>query len=205
VSKLRIATAIAGIAALGALGACRSAGASYYTLVAQPEDAAATGAVPSFQLDVLPVDVPPDVDRAEIVVRDSTGQVTPVQTRAWIAPLARELRHAFSDDLTRALGGVRDIAGVTPADGMPVFRVKLVVKRFESQLDKRALIEAISTVRDPSKTLPVLVCSHRASEAARPGYAALAEAHQRALTTIAKQIARSIQALQAGSPAACGG
>lgn len=182
--------------------ACRSAGSSYYTLVAAPDDTASVAAVVSFQLDVLPVDVPPDVDRAEIVVRDSSGQVTPVQTRAWVAPLARELRHALSDDLARALG-VRDIAGVTPATGVPVFRVKLAVKRFESQLGKRALIEAISTVRDTSKDTPVLVCSHRASEPAQAGYSALAEAHQRALAAIATQIAHSIQAMQTGT-ATCG-
>jgi len=204
VTQLRFSIA-AVIFSVAAATACRSAGASYYTLVAEPADVASSAPVPSFQLDVLPVDVPPDVDRAEIVVRESTGQVTPVQTRAWVAPLAREIRHALSDDLTRALGGVRDIAGLSPADGMPVFRVKLAVKRFESQLGKRAMIEAISTVRNTSKDAPVLVCSHRASEAARPGYAALAEAHQRALAAIAKQIAHSIEAMQAGSPATCGG
>jgi uncharacterized protein len=180
-----------------ALVACRSAGSSYYTLVSPAVDTP-SAATNELQLDVLPVDVPADVDRAEIVVRTSAGEVTPVQTRSWIAPLALELRHAFSDDLTHALGA-RDIAGVTAAEGIPTFRVKLAVQRFESLIGKRATIEAVSTIRDTSGTAPALVCSHRASEAAGAGYAALAEAHQRALVTIAKQVADSVRSMRAGS------
>jgi uncharacterized protein len=179
--------------------ACRSDGARYYTLVPAPTEARAP-LTNDLQLDVLPVDVPADVDRAEIVVRDNDGEVTPVDTRAWIAPLAREIRHAFSNDLTRELGA-RDIAGVTPSDGVPIVRVKLAVQRFESLLGKRAVIEAISTIRDTSSTAPVLVCSHRASEDAKAGYGPLAEAHQRALAAIAKQVADSVRSVRAGSPA----
>src|SRR5664279_6489014 len=124
-----------------AMVACRSAGSSYYTLVPPATDDSSP-ATNELQLDVLPVDVPADVDRAEIVVRTSAGEVTPVQTRAWIAPLALEIRHAFSDDLTHALGA-RDIAGLTPADGVPSFRIKLSVQRFESLIGKRAIIEAV--------------------------------------------------------------
>jgi uncharacterized lipoprotein YmbA len=182
---------------LFAIVACRSAGSSYYTLVSPSVDAPSP-TTNELQLDVLPVDVPADVDRAEIVVRTSAGEVTPVQTRSWIAPLALELRHALSVDLTSALGA-RDIAGVTPSDGVPTFRVKLSVQRFESLIGKRAIVEAVSTVRRTSGTGPALVCSHRASEEAGPGYAALAEAHQRALATIAQQLAASIRSMQAGA------
>ena len=182
------------------LAACRSAGTSYYTLVPAPVDPPAP-ATNELQLDVLAVDVPADVDRAELVVRTGSGEVTPVQTRSWIAPLTLEIRHAFSDDLGRELGA-RDIAGVTPAAGIPTFRVKLSVRRFESLLGKRAIIEAVSTLRDVSGDAPVLVCSHRASEDAGAGYPALAEAHQRALAAIAKQVAASIRSMRAGA-AAC--
>ena len=154
----------------------------------------------AFQLDVLPVDVPPEVDRAEIVVREGRGKLTPVETRAWISPLARELRHALSDDLTHALG-VRDVAGATPVAGIPTYRIKLVVQRFESSLGARARIEAISTIRDATSQAPVVVCSHRASEGAGPGYEQLAEAHQRAVAAIAAQVAATIRGLQAGTPA----
>ncbi|MBA3396524.1 MAG: membrane integrity-associated transporter subunit PqiC [Deltaproteobacteria bacterium] len=179
---------------------CRSAGNHYYTLVAAP-DAEPAAATHELQVDVLPVDVPPEVDRAEIVVREGPGKLTPVDTRSWIAPLSLEIRRAFSDELSRILGA-RDIAGVTPAAGLPTYRIKLVVQRFESMLGKRAVIDAISTVHELTGARPTLVCSHHASESARPGYDGLAEAHQRALVQIAKQVAASVRSF-AGETAAC--
>ncbi|HEY1547191.1 MAG TPA: PqiC family protein [Kofleriaceae bacterium] len=178
---------------------CRSAPSSYYTLVASaPEQRAAVS--DALQLEVLPVDVPPDVDRAEIVVRESTGHVTPVETRLWISPLKLEIRRAFSDDLTHELG-VRDVANVTAEQSIPTYRVKLAVQRFESVLDDHALIEAISTVRQAGGSAPALVCSHSARQPASRGYDALAEAHQLALTAIAKQIAAEVKSVTAGAPA----
>ena len=180
--------------------ACRSANSEYYTLLSPPSQRP-TAVTEAFQLDVLPVDVPPEVDRAEIVVREGRGKLTPVDTRSWIAPLARELRHALSDDLTGALA-VRDVAGATPVAGIPTYRIKLVVQRFDSSLGARASIEAISTIRDTTRQVPAVVCSHRASEAAGPGYEQLAEAHQRAVAAIAAQVAATIRGMQAGT-AAC--
>lgn len=180
--------------------ACRSANSEYYTLVSPPREPA-PAVSEAFQLDVLPVDVPPAVDRPEIVVREGRGKLTPVDTRSWISPLARELRHALSDDLSHALG-VRDVAGATPVAGIPTYRVKLVVQRFDSSLGARASIEAISTIRNAGGQAAPLVCSHRASEGAGPGYEQLAEAHQRAVAAIAAQIAAAIRSLEAGT-AAC--
>lgn len=178
---------------------CRSASSSYYTLVAPGEEPAGT-ITAELQLDVLPVDVPPDVDRSEIVVREGAGHVTPVETRSWIAPLGREVRRAFSNDLGRELGA-RDIAGLTAAEGVPTYRVKLAVQRFESQLGDHALIEGVSTVREAGGAAPALVCSHRAREAASRGYEGIAEAHQKALLAIAKQVAGEVRSLRGGHPA----
>jgi uncharacterized protein len=182
------------------LVACRSASTEYYTLVSPPRERPAP-VTEAFQLDVLPVDVPPEVDRAEIVVREGRGKLTPVETRSWISPLGRELRHALSDDLTSALR-VRDVAGATAVAGIPTYRIKLVVQRFDSSLGARASIEAISTIRDTNSHAPAIVCSHRASEGAGPGYEQLAEAHQRAVAAIAAQVAATIRGIQAGT-AAC--
>ena len=179
--------------------ACRSAQSEYYTLLPPPRELGAP-VTAAFQLDVLPIDVPPEVDRAEIVVREGPGRLTPVETRAWISPLSRELRHAIYDDLTHALG-VRDVAGATPAAGIPTYRIKVVVQRFDSSLGARASIEAISTIRDATGAGPAVVCSHRASEGAGAGYEQLAEAHQRAVATIAAQIAATIRGLLAGTTA----
>jgi uncharacterized lipoprotein YmbA len=193
-------TSIKSLVLVSLLVACRSPSTQYYTLVAPPRDQPAP-VTETFQLDVLPVDVPPDVDRDEIVVREGRGKLTPVQTRSWISPLSRELRHALSDDLTHALGA-RDVAGASAVAGVPTYRIKLVVQRFDSSLGARATIEAISTIRTASGGAPALVCSHRASEVPGAGYDQLAEAHQRAVAAIATQIAGVVRGLRAGT-AAC--
>jgi uncharacterized lipoprotein YmbA len=184
---------------LALLVGCRSAASSYYTLVAPSADAP-PALTNELQLEVLPVDVPADVDRAEIVVRQHAGEVTPVETRSWIAPLNAELRRAFSNDLAAQLGA-RDIAGLSAAEGLPTYRVKLGVQRFESVLGEHALIEAVSTVREAGGSVPPLVCSHRAQEAAASGYEGIAEAHQKAIAAIAKQVADEIRSVRAGHPA----
>ena len=193
--KLRIPVLVLGVAV-----SCASASNRYYTLVAAPGTAPAV-ATHELQIDVLPVDVPPEVDRAEIVVREGPGELTPVDTRSWIAPLSLEVRRAFSDELSRNLGA-RDITGVTPAHGLRTYRIKLVVQRFESVLGKRAMIDAITTVQEMSGASPALVCSHHASEPAKAGYNGLVEAHQRALARIAKQVTDAVRSFHAGA-AAC--
>jgi uncharacterized lipoprotein YmbA len=184
-----------------ALAACRSAPSQYYTLVAPPTDAASVVGN-ALQLDILPVDVPPDVDRAQMVVRLGSGQVAPADTRSWIAPLPLEIRRALSDELVLALGA-RDIAGVTPAVGMPVYRIKVNIQRFESALGDRALIDAVWSVREASGTTAQMTCSTRASEPAPGDYEGLAEAHQRALAKIAAAIAAGVRGLAADGNATC--
>ncbi len=188
---------ILAILAVAVAAACRSAGPRFYTLVAPPDDSAALRSN-DLQLDVLPVEVPPEVDRAEIVVREGRGKLTPVETRLWISPLPREIRRAFANELSQALGA-RDIAGLTPAEGIPLFRIKLAVQRFESALGKATLLEAVSTIREATGGTAGLVCSHLAKEVAAAGYDGLAEAHQRALAKIAKQVAASVRSLSAGA------
>nr|HEX4314782.1 PqiC family protein [Kofleriaceae bacterium] len=200
------------VATLLALAGCRSAPATYYTLVAPPTATApATG--DRLQLDVLPVDVPADVDRSELVVRLGAGRVAPVDSRSWIAPLPLEIRRALSDDLTGLLGA-RDVAGLTPAPGQPVYRVKVTVHRFESALGDRALIDAVWSVREAGATggsgsagsatsAAPLTCATRASEPAHGDYEGVVEAHQKALATIAAAIATGVHSLASGGAAAC--
>lgn len=183
------------------VAACRSAPSRYYTLVPPPRDAAPV-APSNVQLDVLPVDVPADVDRTQLVVRRGPGEVAPVDTRSWIAPLPLEIRRALSGELSRTLGA-RDVAGLTPSAGAPTYRVKLSVHRFESALGERALIEGVWSLREAGGTGAPLTCAARASEAAPGDYAALAEAHQRALARIAADIATGLRALEAGGEVAC--
>ena len=185
------------------MGACASAPTThYYTLL--PSGGAPLAADASYQIEVMPVDVPSQVDVPQMVVRTGGGEVVPVDSRRWIAPLPDELRSALSWQLTHALS-VRDVAGFSKDNAKPTYRVNLRVQRFDSAPGAYARIDAVWSVHAGSSNTVAPVCSSSASITVPPGYAELAQGHQQALATIAGEIAASIRAAQtSGKAPACG-
>lgn len=198
----RLHRVLAPLLALAASACATTPPTTYYTLL--PSGDAATVADAGYQIEVMPVDVPAQVDVPQIVVRTSGGEVAPVDTRRWIAPLPSELRSALSWQLTRALG-VRDVAGFAKNSATPTYRVNMRVQRFDSAPGAYARIDAVWSVRASGSDAAAPVCSSSARITVAPGYAELAQGHQQALARIASEIAASIRAAQAGGKApACG-
>ena len=134
---------------------------SYYTLMPDAPQAAAS---PDnrYAIEVMPVDVPMQVDVPQMVVSTGNGERVPVDTRRWIAPLPNELRNALSWQLTQALG-VRDVAGFTPGKDVPVYRVSLRVQRFDSSPGAYARIDALWSIRPLNSEDQAAVCSSSAT------------------------------------------
>lgn len=184
------------LAATLALGACASAPLHYHTLVA-PADEPAVGrasSAPSLAFELLPVSVPAQVDQPQLVVRQGRQGVLLLGSERWIAPLGDEVRGALSVDLARDLHS-QDVSGL-PDSGKPALRVKLDLRRFDSQPGGYALIEGSWSVR-VLHAVPerALTCTSRVREPVGPGYDALVQGHQRALATLAAQIAAVARAL----------
>lgn len=186
------------------IGACATSqqSTSYYTLM---PDASAANSVTdsSYQIEVMPVDVPMQVDVPQMVVRVGNGELVPVDTRRWIAPLPNELRNALSWQLTHALG-VRDVAGFSKSATTPTYRVTLRVQRFDSAPGAYARIDALWSIRSSGDDASALVCTSGANVTVGAGYPALAQGHQQALAQIAGDIAASISsARKSGNTPAC--
>ena len=198
-SRLLCALAPLAVAAISACATTQQT-TSYYTLM--PDAGTAPAAVDGgYQIEMLPVEVPMQVDVAQMVVRAGNGELVPVDTRRWIAPLGNEIRNSLSWQLTRTLG-VRDIAGFGRNGNTPVYRVNLRVQRFESAPGAYAQIDALWSVRSSSGgDGPVAVCSSSAKVTLGSGYAALAQGHQQALAQIAGDIAASIRNARSSSSA----
>lgn len=175
---------------------------SYYTLM--PDTNAANAVTDnSYLIEVMPVDVPMQVDVPQMVVRAGNGELVPVDTRRWIAPLPNELRNALSWQLSHALG-VRDVAGFSRNATTPTYRVTLRVQRFDSAPGAYARIDALWSIRGSDKDASTLVCTSSANIPVGAGYPALAQGHQQALAQIAGTIAASISATrQSAGTAAC--
>ena len=192
---------LAPIAAALALGACASAPTHYYTLVAPAAGAMApAAAAPGLPFELLPVSVPAQDDQPQLVIRQGGQGVALLDGHRWIAPLGDEIRGALSADLAQALGRP-DVSGLAH-EGARVARIKVDVRRFDSQPGSDALLEAAWSVRVMGGDAPerTLACTSRLDQAVSgAGYDALVQAHQQALGQLASEVAEAVRALTAGS------
>jgi uncharacterized protein len=196
---IRIAMRLLGTGAALALAACASAPLHYYTLVAPAAESAGGGVAPagdtsvssgqpSLPFELLPVSVPAQVDQPQLVVREGGQGVALLGSERWIAPLNDEVRSALSADLARELHS-QDVSGL-PGNDKPLLRIKLDLRRFDSQPGSYALIEGAWSVRLLRGQHPAaLACTSRINETVGPGYDALVQGHQRAIGALAAQIA----------------
>jgi len=196
-----------GVTTMLALAACASAPLHYYTLIAPAgesvnggEPASQAGSSPPFEL--LPVGIPAQVDQPQLVVREGGQSVALLNGERWIAPLGDEVRGALSADLARELHS-QDVSGL-PGSDKPLLRIKLDLRRFDSQPGSYALIEGTWSVRQlHGAHTGMLACTSRVSVAVGPGYAALVEGHQRAIGQLAAQIASVARSLGSGQTVVC--
>jgi uncharacterized lipoprotein YmbA len=202
---IRTRTRLLAMGAALVLGGCASAPLHYYTLMAPaaPQAAApgaADGAVLPFEL--LPVSVPAQVDQPQLVVREGGQGVALLEGERWIAPLGSEVRDALSADLARELHS-EDASGL-PDNNKPLLRIKLDLRRFDSQPGSYALIAGSWSVRVlHAPQGGARTCTSRISESVGAGYNALVQGHQHAIAALAAQIASVARALGANQAASC--
>jgi uncharacterized lipoprotein YmbA len=198
---MRHVTVLLAATAAALLAACASAPLHYYTLLPGSSASVADPAT-AIPFEVLTVNVPAQVDRPQLVVRQGGQSVALLEGERWIAPLADEMRDALAADLVRTLPG-RDVGGMA-ASGKPLLQVSLDVRRFDSQPGDHALIEGAWRVRwSHDGKLATQACTSRVSETVGPGYDALVQGHQQALGKLAGQVAEVARALVSGQPARC--
>lgn len=174
----------------------------FHTLMAQsPAPRAANGSAPpspGLAWELLPIGIPVQVDRPQMVVQLAGGSLAVVEQERWIAPLADELHAAVAEQLSRALGA--------PEPGGPTrsrWRVRIDVQRLDSAPGRWARLEAIWSVRSGEDAQRALHCQTSHEQPVAPGYSALAAGHREALVRLAEAIASNLRALAAGQLPAC--
>ncbi|WP_321789381.1 PqiC family protein [Paraburkholderia sp. J94] len=197
---LRRVAALATVAALSALAGCASPVSHFYTLsptddAARTQPAAATSGNPAWLIELAPVDVPPQVAKAQFVVQTDATQVRVLEQERWASMPGDEIRRALSGDLTQQLNTI-DVYGSPHPDGVPVYRVSVNVQRFESWPGSHALIDAVWSVRSlDSQT--VMTCRSVLNEPVGDGYDALVVGHRRAVASLSQAISSGVRALAA--------
>jgi uncharacterized protein len=188
---MRFAAVLMAAGAMSALAACSSPDSRFYTLGGAPVTAATMKSPSSFYLAVAPVDMPPQVAKYQMVVQDGSAQVRVLEDERWASLPADEVRRALSADLTQQLGAI-DVYGTPYPDGASVYRVKVNVQRFESSPGRRALIDAVWSVRGVSNQA-VLTCRTLAEQPVDAGYDALVAGHRRAVDQLASEISAGVR------------
>jgi uncharacterized protein len=186
-------------AAVAALAGCASPPSHFYTL--SPTDDAAhavastRSANPAWMIELAPVDVPPQVAKAQLVVQTGANQVDVLEQQRWASMPGDEIRRALSGDLTQRLDTI-DVYGSPRPEGVPVYRVSVNVQRFESWPGSHALVDAVWSVRSLA-TQTVMTCRSVFNEPVGEGYDALVAGHRRAVEALSAAIANGVRALAA--------
>jgi len=192
---LRAVGAVSAVGLVAALAACSASPVSRFYTLGGNDAATRTAAPAAFYLEVSPVDMPPQVAKNQMVVQDGAAQVRVLEDERWASLPADEVRRALSADLSQRLGAL-DVYGTPHPEGVPVYRVKVNVQRFESSPGRRALIEAVWSVRGVSNQA-VLTCRTRAEQPVDAGYDALVAGHRRAVDQLASEISAGVRTVSA--------
>lgn len=196
--SLAASAALIGAALLS--GCASSPSSRFYTLGTDPATEQAGTArptsAPAFLIEVPTLDVPTQVARNQLVVSDSATRVSVLEQERWASPPADELRRALSSDLAARLGTFDVFASPHPAD-IPVYRIAVNVRRFESWPGSRAVLDAVWSVHALG-TQTLVTCRTVQTEAVGAGYDALVAGHRRAVGALSDSIASVVRTLASG-------
>ncbi len=179
-------------------GCASSSPSHFYTLTPVSVPALTTGA--DYAVSVGPVVVPAMVDRPQIVLRTGPNRVFIDEFDRWASSLKDNIQQVVVENLISMLGTTRVtmFPKFTAADAS--YRTLIEVLHFDSELGKKATLDALWEVKALKKEL-----SHRgrttlSEPVSGEDYEALVAAHSRALAKLSADIAEAIRAFEKGTP-----
>ncbi|AKA84551.1 hypothetical protein VO64_4005 [Pseudomonas synxantha] len=169
------------------LAACRSEPIAFHTLTPAHWSNSSRADAAGVRIDSI--SVPPQVDRAQIVVRQGDSGLAILETQWWAASLADELRSALVDQL----------ANSNPQQAVAL---RVEVQRFDSVPGQYALLDVRWRLRQVNGDHPALTCRSTLQSPAGPSIDELVLAHQNNLKRFAALINQTVDTSLKGCPAA---
>jgi uncharacterized lipoprotein YmbA len=185
----------------GAVG-CTAAPVRYYTL-SRPPDNASRVTDTSLLIDVRVVHTPPQLDRAELMLRTGPGEVMLLENERWASPVADEIKDAMRLELQRRLGRM---SGLPPA--FTRLTLDIDVQRLESELGRHALIAAswsatLTATSEPSVAVRTATCTFQVDQKINAGYPGIVEGYQREIAALADVIVVALTRRESLTDASC--
>jgi uncharacterized lipoprotein YmbA len=200
VNGLYLRFAVAWLVSVGV--GCTSAPVRYYTLTPPPDKTLPASAT-TLTIDVRVVHTPPQLNRAELMVRTGPTEVTLLENERWASPVNDEIKDALRVELWDRLGRM---TGLSPA--FAKLTLDIDVQHLEAEFGRYALIEAswsatLSAVGERSNGARVTTCTFRADEKIHAGYAGIVEGYQREIAALADAIVAVLTSQPSGIDAPC--
>jgi uncharacterized protein len=181
---------------------CTSAPVRYYTLTPTPVETSPASET-TLAIDVRVVHTPPQLNRAELMVRTGPTEVTLFENERWASPLNDEIKDALRLELQHRLGRVTGLRA-------PFTRLTLDidVQHLEAELGQYALLEAswsatLSATGQRSNGARLTTCTFRADEKIHTGYAGMVEGYQREIAALADAIVAVLTSPASSIDASC--
>jgi hypothetical protein len=168
---------------------------NFYTLAPVAKSDVAVPAGTALSVTVGPVTMPELVDRPQLVKRIDGSRVLILETQRWAEPLKSSVPRLLAENLSFLLGTDRVSAYLQSAAHEANCRVSVDFRRFEAT-DDTVTIDALFTLRRSPDAPAKTGHSHIREPIGGEGYEALVSAYSRALASLSKDIARSINAEQ---------
>ncbi len=193
----RIAVALLVSAGVG----CTSAPVRYYTLTPTP-DKTLPASQTTLPIEVRVLHIPPQLNRAELMVRAGATEMTLLENERWASPVSDEIKDALRLELQRRLGA----DGFRPA--LATLTLDIDVQRLEAELGQYALLEAswsanLSAAGRRSIGARVTTCTFQADEKIHSDYAGMVEGYQREIAAFADAIVAVLMSPASGIDAPC--
>ncbi|PCC99220.1 membrane integrity-associated transporter subunit PqiC [Halopseudomonas pelagia] len=186
------------------LSACSSTPMQYHTLIPTQPTTVSAQTPAHFQLQLMPVRIPVQIDQPSLVIRESDGQLTLLENALWASPPADEFHDALAFELENRLG-VRDLAGLPGNPGEPVLSVRTDVRRFDSLPGRHAALDVVWNIElsnIPSQHRS-LTCASLIIEPTDLELSNLVLAHQLAIGKLADDISGTARRWFASGVAGC--
>jgi uncharacterized lipoprotein YmbA len=181
---------------------CTSAPVRYYTLT-PPPDKTLPASETTLAIDVRVVHTPPQLNRAELMVRTGPTEVSLLENERWASPVNEEIKDAVRLELQRRLARM--------TGSRPVFTkltLDIDVQHLEAELGQYALLEAswsatLSAPGQRSTGARATTCAFRADEKIHTGYAGIVEGYQREIAALVEAIVAVLASTASGIDASC--
>jgi uncharacterized protein len=181
---------------------CASAPVHYYTLTPAPDNTLPASET-TLTIDVRVVHTPPQLNRAELMVRTGPTEVTLLENERWTSPVNDEIKDALRLELQRRLSRRPELR---PA--FTKLTLDIDVRHFEAEFGRHALIEAswtatVSATGQGSNGARATTCIFQADEKIHTGYAGLVEGYQVGIAALADAIVAVLTNPESGIDAPC--